>query len=399
MTHINTMPENRPTDNGSVITYRPLDTNISEDLHIKCIQSYHELQSMRNEWNTLLHRSSMESIFLTWEWITTWWEFFKEERNLYILAVRDATNQLQGIAPFMIERPRNRKHLRTVEFIGAGEEVSPDYLNIIASPNMETEVTRQIFRYLWEQQDMWDLIYLSDVLEDTTLLQVVQDMASTDGLTYNLEPLFVCPYIPLPDSWDTLFGTLKGKKRYEMRRRWKLLQKEHQVQFFRCEDRDSLDKGLESFFKLHAKRWGEREMEGMFEAHPNIPDFHRSVATKCLDNNWLGLFLMEVDGEPVASLYGFEYAQKLFHYNSGFDSQWAKHGVAKQLIALVIEHAIQRGLKEFDFLKGDEAYKYEWTKLERHSMQLTIWNQSMKSHLYRVADNTIFTLKRHLLKR
>jgi len=38
----------------------------------------------------------------------------------------------------------------------------------------------------------------------------------------------------------------------------------------------------------------------------------------------------------------------------------------------VIKYAISRGLTEYDFMQGDEPYKFYWTKSARRYMQVTI---------------------------
>ena len=57
------------------------------------------LRRLRPEWNGLLCRSPASSVFLTWEWIATWWEHFGREGDLLILAVRDESGRLVGLAP------------------------------------------------------------------------------------------------------------------------------------------------------------------------------------------------------------------------------------------------------------------------------------------------------------
>ncbi len=69
-------------------------------------------------------------------------------------------------------------------------------------------------------------------------------------------------------------------------------------------------------------------------------------------------FLYGDGDEPVAAAFGFEDAATYYLYNSAYlpDAGAASPGIV--LVAELIRRAIDVGFERFDFLKGDEAYKY-----------------------------------------
>src|SRR5207302_569350 len=116
---------------------------MNERLQIKRIDQS-EFDTMREEWNELLNQSASDSVFLRWEWMHTWWDIFKQKRRLLILTAR-SNGRLVGIAPFYIE---TAGLLRTRYLKLCSEELSPDYLDIIAEKGQETEVARDIVNYI-----------------------------------------------------------------------------------------------------------------------------------------------------------------------------------------------------------------------------------------------------------
>jgi CelD/BcsL family acetyltransferase involved in cellulose biosynthesis len=72
----------------------------------------------------------------------------------------------------------------------------------------------------------------------------------------------------------------------------------------------------------------------------------------------LRITLMELEGSPIAATLCFDYKKEVLLYNSGFDPEyrWVSAGLISK--ALVIENSIERGMSCFNFLKGDEQYKY-----------------------------------------
>ena len=55
---------------------------------IEKIEDAAGFEKLREEGNDLLRRSASDCLFLTWEWLHTWWTHLSEGRRLRILAVR-----------------------------------------------------------------------------------------------------------------------------------------------------------------------------------------------------------------------------------------------------------------------------------------------------------------------
>ncbi|MBI1735028.1 MAG: glycosyl transferase family 1, partial [Candidatus Rokubacteria bacterium] len=68
-------------------------------LHVEPITTVEEFRVLRDAWNALLAQSRADCVFLTWEWLFTWWKYFSPGRELAILAVRDGA-ELVALAPF-----------------------------------------------------------------------------------------------------------------------------------------------------------------------------------------------------------------------------------------------------------------------------------------------------------
>lgn len=363
-------------------------------MHIECLQTDEAFQALSKEWNKLLNNSDSNNIFLTWEWISSWWEFFKEDARLYLITVRDEKGQLIGIAPLKIDKLSSQGFpYRQLSFIGSGKGVTADYLNFLIASGKEKEVIKEIFIYLGKNKRQWDIINLTNIFMESPVSEIILKVASENGWRCRIGPGLPCPYITLPDSWDTYLKTLSGKMRYEMRRRLRLLETQHKVKFVRLKERREIESGLDTFLNLHENRWAKKGSRGILGFHKEISEFHKRLALKFYEKDWLNIFFLEIDGVPVASLYGYEYGNKIFHYNSGFDDRWSKYGVAKQLIAFVVEDCIKRGLREFDFLRGAEPYKYEWTTQERRLLRVLLWNDTMRSRVHKVTYTGYLRLK------
>jgi len=350
------------------------------------------LAALSREWNGLLGKSPGGSVFLTYEWIDTWWRAFGKGRELFILTQRDASGRLRCIAPFMRSEQRmNGVRMRAITFIGAGGETVPSHLNIIASPGSAARASEYIFGSLMEKRDEWDVLRLTDMAEDSPFAITLTALSREAGLTCVVNPGSVCPYIPARATWEEFETTLGSKMKSEMRRKLKKLSADHEVRF--VGDITDPDAALEKYFALHMNRWEGSGSTGLLSGHENVDKFHRSLIQKFNRRGWLRFYFLMIDNEPAASVYGFEYGGKFYGYNTGFDTKWSAYGVVKLLMRHIMEDAIARGLTEYDLLCGDHPYKREWTDRIRRLLDVTVWNDTRRAGVHRAVSAAYSSMK------
>ena len=119
---------------------------------------------------------------------------------------------------------------------------------------------------------------------------------------------------------------------------------------------------------LHALRWNSKSQA--FSGSRG--DFHREFAALALERGWLRLWLAEVDGRPVAGIYGWRFGNVEYGYQLGRDPSWERDGVG----AAVHEHAIREAfadrMREFRLLRGDEHYKLRYATVVRRVLTVAV---------------------------
>jgi CelD/BcsL family acetyltransferase involved in cellulose biosynthesis len=130
------------------------------------------------------------------------------------------------------------------------------------------------------------------------------------------------------------------------------------------QSRERVRAGISELFTLHASRFVTKGAETGFRADRREP-FHAEVAERFFDRDVLRLFRLTMDGRTVATLYCFEYAGALFYFQGGIDPTYDKLSTGTVLQGYAINYAFDRGLHLFDFMRGDEAYKFRWTETTR----------------------------------
>jgi CelD/BcsL family acetyltransferase involved in cellulose biosynthesis len=309
--------------------------------------------ALKPEWNDLLHRSAYDTVFLTWEWQSTWWKCLGEG-DLLLLGFRaDDDGRLVGIAPLFLTRTGEGQ---PVFYLNGCRDVS-DYLDVIVEVGHEDAVYRALLDYLGNQAPEWDLVDFCNIPQTSQTFQRLRELAEGQGFQVRVEVEDVCPIIDLPSSWDEYLMLLDKKQRHEVRRKLRKAESEADTRFVVVGPDRSLQAEMESFIELHQKSTPEKD-DFM---SPQMQGFFFDVAHVLQAQGWLQLAFVEMDGHKAATLLNFDYNDAILVYNSGYDpAQYAHLSPGIVVTALCIEHAITLGRKKFDFLRGDEVYKYRF---------------------------------------
>jgi CelD/BcsL family acetyltransferase involved in cellulose biosynthesis len=322
---------------------------------------------LRDEWNDLLHQSASDTVFMTWEWQRVWWKHFgpKVDGSLFLIALRDMDGELIGLWPLYDESPvQLPRRLRII-----GSPRGSDYLDLIARRGRERAVYEAILDAL-SRQDDWESIEVMNVRAGSPTLEVLAPLAEERGWGVEIESVTVCPGIALPEGWDSYLGQLSRKQRHEMRRKLRRAnQGREQVEWYLSDDPQTLAEDMEIYFELFQKSSYVKEeyLDDQRRA------FFRDMAAAMLKAGWLYLAFLAINGEKVASMFCFDYGEAISVYNSGFDPQrYRSLSSGIVLLCYCIQDAIERGYPLFDFLRGDEEYKYRCGAEDQVIYRLTL---------------------------
>ncbi len=185
----------------------------------------------------------------------------------------------------------------------------------------------------------------------------------------------VCPVLELPATWDDYVRSLGKNMREQIKRYPKRLEKQCAVEYQLAHGEAEVQQGLTDLFQLHGKRWRARGQTGVL-ATPGRQKFHREVCHAFARHNWLRLWTLRCDGKPACVLLNYFYGGRYYFFIGGFDPEMMRLSVGTCLFARVFQHAIEEGAREFDFLRGEEEYKYRYGAVNRYYKDLLYFEDS-----------------------
>ena len=349
------------------------------------------------EWNTLLRQSKADNIFLTWEWVSTWWRVFGKEKSLYVLTFHQE-NELVGIVPLYLRKTGYYGILpvRSLMLLGTGESVRSEYLDLIVKPGREIDVIRSVLEWLRKSQD-WDIAFLKDLRGESPLVSRFEDSPSDTGLPCPSWRTENCHAVKLSGSYPEYLKSLSKQLRKNINNRRRKLGNNYAVEYRTLDKEEEIGRWMGNLKELHQKRMREKGLGGKF-SNPDYESFHAAIAELFFRRGWLRMAGLSLDSVPRAIRYGFFYGNKVYGYQTGFDPDFAREGVMQVLISRSIEEGFASGWSEIDFMAGGDPHKMRFGNAVRRIFTFTVFNKTVPGRVARAA-NRARALTRSLAKR
>ncbi len=232
-------------------------TSVPNSYTTLVINSYSGLLQAKEPWSELFDKTRLRNVFLTWDWMCTWWEVFQTPgMQLNIIVLVDGDEYI-GIAPFYINS-------KVIRFIGTGEEeheeVYSEYLDLICLPENADLFSLVVCSYLSDHSKLWHVIEIPNVLDDSFLIRKTLPYLENTGYRSTLNFIGLRYYIELPDTWDDYLQMKKSKFRTNIKSRVKKLVSHNDYSMKNLASLN-VDQALGLLKELHEKRWRQKKRQ------------------------------------------------------------------------------------------------------------------------------------------
>ncbi|GAC1663623.1 MAG: hypothetical protein NVS9B8_02940 [Candidatus Limnocylindrales bacterium] len=363
----------------------------------------------RATWDRLAARNPWATPFSEWAFQRAWWDAYgSSAHDQTLIVTADATEPTGGaanadpiaIVPFMHRHEVEPGDSETASSIRHGDTSSltpvpptakavffgasyhADYATILAAPDDLPAVATVLVDHLAaadatdpDHPAPWDVVDLrrlrcGDPTADA-LAAAFGRREISDGWTLNLEREDVCPVATFPAGldFDGFLATLDKKARHEIRRKFRRAEAAGEVRLTAAADPLA---ELDEFIDLHQRRWGD---DGLFPpTHGGDASrvFIRRLFEECGPAGPVRLSFLTIDGRRLAAGIHVETADTWMFYNAGVDPDARDLSPGVVLSVSYVKAALEAGAKRFDFVRGNEPYKYEWGSIDEPIQRLLV---------------------------
>ena len=329
-------------------------------------------------WDPLLALSAAAAPFSGWAWHRAWADSAPQAdvdaSEAFLL--RGADGALQAILPVALRRTRWRRV--PVQALGwaPGDVGCPDHLDLLAAPGADVTALAAVLDEL-----PWRVAIFANVADPAPSVDRLCAALARRGHAWRQTPLWSCPRIALPGTWDAYLASLSSTRRQVVRRKERGLFRDHAATLTDYAD-GRVEEGWDHLLRLHEQRWSGAGAFG----DPRVARLQLAFAREMAARRRLWLTTLDVDGAPAAAWYGFSSHDTVYFYQSGRALAWESESVGQILMGMMIRRAIEQGYRWFDFLRGEDPYKRHWTESQRMTREIVVFRSGWRGGWVRALD-------------
>ena len=352
-----------------------------------------EFCELREEWDALLDETEDLDFFSTWEWNYSWWKNFKEDKQLFLLTLRDEANVLVGIFPGCIFKYNyfGLLRLRFLQFIGRGIDRNSigeysDFLDVIVHRKFKTQAFESLLAFLKSRNDLYDMIYLNSMKETSDLLSYLRNHVKDPTAHCRIEKDFFVYFASLPGDIDEYLKGLSSSFRASIRRKVRKWEKSYDGRLCTAEDRESTEDFFVNFFSLVRKRH-RKIMSNEREA------FHRDIARFSFEKNRFWAISTKIENKYSAVAVVYLFKDKGYFYQHAINPQFSKDSPGMVLFYYMFEKLICSGITRLELLRGEYDYKKQFGKDHVYLFNVYLGMGTLRSKIYLITYSSIEKIK------
>lgn len=330
--------------------------------HTTIVEHGEDLRRLLPEWWALWSRTVRATPFSSPAWLLPWWEAF-HPGALFTAAVR-RDGLLVGLAPFYIEDGALGRRL-----LPLGIGVTDD-LDVLIDGAPVGEVGAAMVEAYGRRAVRWDSWSLEEMAPDALALQL-----PVEALLEWEHHQSARPVLRLSASLAEWRSTRAGRR---WRKSWNRVARHDGVRVVAA-DAGTAPALFETLVSLHTRRWAASGEPGVL-SDPAVLRFHRQAIPRLQAAGLLRLSALSIDGAVAAAYYGLAHGERSYGYLNGFDPSSGFDSPGTALLGRAIQGAISEGCREFDFLRGQEPYKYAWGAIDRWNVVRRVRSAPASEH-------------------
>jgi hypothetical protein len=355
---------------------------------------------MRMEWTDLLYRSNSNALFMSWEWMTTWWSIFSDSSmQLKVVVIFGKDDELLAIAPMYLSEVYIKSFLKIgrLQLIGGcwhgKETMRTEFMEFIVDEQQGAQLVRELWRYI-ENSILWDECVFKDVSISSGTYKHIESLVKSKGYRYKCSNEYKNYFLPLDSSFKLYLDSLGAGSRKRIFNRRKILEGFENI-VFKVDANPSIELAFNELDRLHRLRWSKAVFS------KDMLMFNKRFS-EISGNGCKVEFSYILHNEKAISIQ-YNYVLNKYKYNiqAGFDPFYNKKISLGYLhFGYEIEYSYENSIERYYFLVGEgqnSNYKEHLTKsgvgivdfivVRSNFLKVLYWINNYKHRLLNRAGN------------
>ena len=337
-------------------------------MHLDIIEGFEAFSQLESDWASVYAADPKAHFFLSTTWLSSW--FRKIDCQIFILAAKPAADAPAYVAFFPLQlRTELSENGRFYNEIWMGAAKFADYTGFICLPEFEDDAALAFAEHIKGMR--WATLRLENIFSADKRNRIfLKSFSRTKFVTEKINRIEsdkidndICPYVKLPKDWETYLNTkMSSNTRQKARRFLKRLDESGEFRITHA-DASTIERDINLLLGFWELKWASRKGERI----GNILGNNRNMLTGCFNGGSLFMPVLWRGETPLAVLGTFmdTIKRSLHFFITGRDETFNSPPPGFILHAYSIRWAIQNSFTTYDFMRGNESYKYMFGTEER----------------------------------
>lgn len=322
-----------------------------------------ELEKLEADWRKLFATSGSSNPFESWDWTIRWASRFARDGDLLVLADYEDTT-IRAIVPLQIAHG-------TLSFLG--DPMFADYAGILCLPERKTAAIKALNYAL--NSCVWRRSILAPLRAVDPAAAIVASAFSARKEWSEIETICGNPRIAATGDFEAYYSAVSRKKlRQDIRTTQNNLMRYGAWRYITASAGPEAHRIFEALTTFHTRRQAGKVGTSIFDDDRNTA-FFRDLLDAELSEFRLHLSAIELNGIIVSAAYSIVCGDSFYYWIPSFDQSIPKVSLGKLHLKHLVEECFSSRCSWFDFMGGDESYKYQWAD-DRYALSRLVAHKS-----------------------
>ena len=205
-------------------------------------------------------------------------------------------------------------------------------------------------------------IKLDRIPTDSVTIGFLARISESKGWKISIDPCDTLPIVYAQsdkDIWE--WSGVKSNYVRRYRRKLRALNEIAEITYLFIENKSQLSNEFPAIRHLHVARWKALGSESKY-SDLRREKFILSICEKALQEKSLFFPLLKINGDLAAYIIGFRGGDTIFDWNTSFSVDYWKWSPGSLLLMNILSNSQLYSYNKYNLMKGNEKYKFIWTK-------------------------------------
>jgi CelD/BcsL family acetyltransferase involved in cellulose biosynthesis len=340
-------------------------------------------------WTDLLDQGAETSPFLTQEWFEAC-SVALRDRELQLLVVEEGGVPI-GLIP--LQRRVGAHRGLPIRYLSLIDCPDSPFADVIVAGPVEP-VVRALVDHVLTRSD-WDVLEMARLPAGSPTLKALESELS-GRLLWRRAGNDLSPYLAIDGSWKTFYAATSQRFKKTARNTHNRLARLGTVVVEEHRALDPNDRLFQEVIDLTSRSW-KADRGVAIATMPWMREFFAELSRAATRRGWLSLWLLRLDGEPIAMEYQLRSDGIVHALRADYDLRFSASSPGSVLNFEVARALFERGdVHEYRMGPGLNDYKMRWATACHETVRLQAYRPGLYPRLLHFAETTLVPVARRL---